>query len=468
MKMEAVLTKTEDMAGMPTAWTQEEAEDDDAEYPDTFHDSDDENPPDDADRRGRGARGRGGGIKILKTSYCGSVRVRENDENVVQKMGNPERESSIENPKEREPGGGGGGGRRNGLRGRLRHRCFLNNCCGETRGEAHQLEDERGYRGGTMNSGRENDVEKVITNPDNNGNDSDKTQQTNTNDGDSARGCVTRQRTSSPTPATPHLPAAHTLPPCHCIPQQSYRTHPCQCCHPPLHPFSPCLQYHKQGTAFPYQTHGFHCIPCQIPYMCPNPQHPQNHPATRHNRGNVIQAIQETPAAPADASAQERRARSQSFSKDYITSLAFLARVNHVAKVLADRTLPVKDLSQCPSPAMCLLLPQQCQESSPHHDHRHQDSTQDLQRLQETLALCTGVGKGEVTPDLRQYCRSLLLAVLCPRSPPHEVLLVENSIQELEGRAYGDHRPSQVKYCWRLASSLCLILERLDWVPSAQ
>lgn len=96
--------------------------------------------------------------------------------------------------------------------------------------------------------------------------------------------------------------------------------------------------------------------------------------------------------------------------------------------------------------------------------------SRDLQRLQETLALCGGGGKGEqeVTPPLRQYCRSLLLVVLCPDNLPHEVALVGNSVQELEGRAYSDHSGSQVRYCWRVASSLCLILERLGWIPAAQ
>ncbi|KAK8397345.1 hypothetical protein O3P69_004805 [Scylla paramamosain] len=43
-----------------------------------------------------------------------------------------------------------------------------------------------------------------------------------------------------------------------------------------------------------------------------------------------------------------------------------------------------------------------------------------------------------------------------------------NGVQELERRAFHDHGPSQVKYCWSFASSLCIILERLGWVPSAQ
>ncbi|XP_063847927.1 uncharacterized protein LOC135093011 [Scylla paramamosain] len=387
-------------------------------YSDTFEDTDDENPPDEGEGGGGGEEeggGEGGG-------GGGSDSYEINEK--IRKICN---EREIEREEELHREGGGEGGRGRGLR----HRCFMNHCRERQGGGSHREERGRGGGGGgggMREEGEEEEEErKHIRIYSESGVEAvtvdERVTKNENNEGTRIRRTDDYNFILRP-PHSIHQPVP--LPP---LPLLTI---------PPSNPYP---------YIHPYQ---YHPLPYQYPQCPMNPHWTYTQP--RH-----AVTIGGNSAKPKQYA---------SFTKDYITGLAFLARVDRVARVMVNRSMSIVELRQCASPALCLLLLPQKREGV--EEIEEDKSLQDLHSLQQTISLCSGAGRGTVTQELRNYCRSLVLAVLCPGRHHQGALLVENGVQELERRAFHDHGPSQVKYCWSFASSLCIILERLGWVPSAQ
>ncbi|MPC82831.1 hypothetical protein E2C01_077517 [Portunus trituberculatus] len=293
-----------------------------------------------------------------------------------------------ENPPDEEGGGGGGGGgERGGLenfgtnerirkivnereierqegdeevgrergRGRgigLRHRCFMSQCRERIRGGSHREERERGGGGGGGGMREEEERERV------------EREHRRIQSESGVEPVRQKQRITRTT--NQETPSKH--------PNETDFTH---ATHTTLHPL-PLPQSYPHPHQHPYH----HATPYQYPL--PYPQCTYNPPNTLPITG--------------------KRKHYTSLTKDYITGLAFLARVDRVARVMVGRSMSIMEVRQCSSPALRLLVPQSEGVAAEGEDK----CLQDLHSLQQTISQCSSGGKGIVTPELRIYCRSLL------------------------------------------------------------